>query len=310
MGKNYDTINAAAGKRSGKQIIIFLLAAFLPAWVLQVIASQAALKGDTVTFSLLISGCMFIPLLATLIARIPFKGMGWIPHLKGKVRWIFISLWMPALLALAGAALYFLIFPHHFDTGMQTMKASLGEAGLAKLEAQGMTLEVYIIVSSLGALTVAPFFNMFLAIGEETGWRGALYPYLKERFGKTKGRILGGIIWGAWHWPVMILAGYEYGLDYIGAPVLGLAVFCLSTVFLGVLEDIAYEKTGTIWMAALLHGAVNGWTIYAYLLKPEYLDRMIFGPAFIGLISMIPMAAAAIILSMNKGGRKHDTADQ
>ena len=55
MGKNYDTINAAAGKRSGKQIIIFLLAAFLPAWVLQVIASQAALKGDTVTFSLLIS---------------------------------------------------------------------------------------------------------------------------------------------------------------------------------------------------------------------------------------------------------------
>ncbi len=310
MGKNIDTVNEVAGKRSGKQIIIYLIAAFLPAWVVQIIASTFALKGDVTSFGLLMSGSMFIPLLATLIARIPLKGMGWIPHLKGKVRWIFISLWMPALLSLAGAALYFLIFPAQLDTEWQTLRASLGEAALAQLESQGMSLELYNIVSSIGALTVGPFINMIFALGEEIGWRGALYPYLKGRFGRTKGRILGGIIWGAWHWPCMILAGYEYGLDYIGSPFLGPVAFCLSTVFTGILEDTVYEKTGTIWMPALLHGALNGWTIYAYLLKQEYADRMIFGPAMIGLVSMIPMALTAIVLSKNKGGRKHDTADQ
>ena len=40
--------------------------------------------------------------------------------------------------------------------------------------------------------------DMFVALGEEVGWRGALYPYLKKKFGDTKGRIVGGAIWGAW----------------------------------------------------------------------------------------------------------------
>ena len=283
-----------------KQFIIYLIAALVPAWIVQFIASQLALKGDVAMFRIIMAACMFIPFLAVLIARIPLKGMGWIPHLKGRLKWVFFAMWMPLVFNLAGAALYFLIFPGHFDAEFETMKLTLGEAGLAQLEAQGMTLELYIISTCISALTIGPFYNMIFAIGEEVGWRGGMYPYLKERFGKTKGRIIGGIIWGAWHWPVMILAGYEYGLDYFGAPVPGLVVFCLSTVFMGILEDILYENTGTIWGAALLHGAINCWQLFAYLLKPEYSDRMILGPSIVGLISMIPMAVLVIVIMMKK----------
>lgn len=296
-----NNVKTGTGK---KQIVIYLLTAFATAWIIQAAASYLSDRGNTSAFGLLLSVCMFMPFLAVLIAGIPLKGMGWIPRLKGKIKWVFFALWIPALLNLLGAALYFLIFPEQLDTEFVTMKQTIGDAALAQLEAQGLTVETYTILSSLGALTIGPVLNMFLAVGEETGWRGALYPYLKERFGRTKGRIIGGIIHGAWHWPIMLLAGYEYGKEYIGAPVLGLAVFCLSTVFIGILADRVYEKTGTIWGAALLHGAINAWAVYAYLLKPEYAGRMIFGPSVIGLISMIPMAALAILVCA-KDGRKN-----
>ena len=108
------------------------------------------------------------------------------------------------------------------------------------------------------------------------------------------------MIWGAWHWPVMLLAGYEYGTDYFGAPILGLLVFCCVTVFMGIMHDYVYEKTGTIWMPALYHGAANIWTVYMYLIKPEYANYTILGPAVVGLISVIPMAVLAIFLSTRK----------
>lgn len=293
-------------KTGKKQFVIYLAVAFCLAYVIEFIASYFALKkNDVQTCRLIIAGMMFVPFISVLAARIPLKGMGWIPHLKGKVRWIFFSLWMPVLLAAIGAALYFLIFPDHLDMQFETMRLSLGEQGMAQLEAQGLTIESYLIVSSIMAVTIYPFLpNMIVALGEEVGWRGAMYPYLKDRFGITTGRVIGGIIWGAWHWPLIILIGYEYGFDYFGAPVLGLVVFCCFTVVVGILEDYVYEKTGTIWIPSLLHGAINALTIFAYIIKPEYGKFMILGPAYNGLISMIPIAVIAILISIKANKSK------
>ena len=36
-------------------------------------------------------------------------------------------------------------------------------------------------------------------VGGEVGWRGAMDPMLKDHFGKVKGSIIGGAIWGVWH---------------------------------------------------------------------------------------------------------------
>ena len=59
----------------------------------------------------------------------------------------------------------------------------------------------YILETGLVAITLAPAINMFFALGEEAGWRGYMMPRLKERFGLLNGRMLGGVIWGVWHWP-------------------------------------------------------------------------------------------------------------
>ena len=288
-------------KTNNKQFTIFMIVAFALAWVIQIVASIFANKGNQTVFQAMLMITMFMPFLAVLIARIPLKGMGWVPRLKGRVRYVFFALWIPALLSILGGGLFFLIFPHTFDSEFLTLYGMLEEAGaLEQFEAQGLTMPVYLLISSIQAVTYAPFLNMFVALGEEVGWRGAMYPYLKEKFGTTKGRILGGAIWGAWHWPIMILAGYEYGKDYMGAPVLGPVVFCICTVAMGIMLDYVYEKTESIWLPSLMHGAINAFTLFAFLIKPEYADMAILGPAYIGIISMIPMLILVVIICVKR----------
>jgi len=291
-------------KTTKKQFILYMIGTFGIAWVIMVIASLLAQKGNIIAFQLLLSVCMFAPMAGTLIARIPLKGMGFIPRLGGKVRFIFLALWTPLLVSALGAWLYFIIFPDRYDPELTTLASTIPEAALAQYEALGMSIKTLVIISIVQAVTYTPFINMFLALGEEIGWRGALYPYLKDRFGTTPGRIIGGIIWGMWHWPVMILAGYEYGTDYPGAPFLGLFAFCIFATAGGIVADYYYEKTGIIWIPSLFHGAINALTIFAYLSKPEYANLMIFGPHTVGLISMIPTVILAIILSICSGKNK------
>lgn len=291
-------------KTSKKQFTIYMIVAFGVAWILEIIASIFSNNGNQMVFGIIMVITMFMPFMAALIARIPLKGMKWVPHLKGKIRYVFFALWMPALLSIIGGVLFFIIFPKVFDSEFLTLRRLMEEAGaLEQLESLGLTIPMYILITGIQAVTYGPFINMFVALGEEVGWRGALYPYLKEKFGVTKGRIAGGTIWGAWHWPIMILAGYEYGKEYIGAPVLGPIVFCISTVMMGILFDYVYEKTETIWLPSLMHGAVNAFTIFAYLSKPEYADMAIFGPAYIGIISMIPMIIMATIICVKQKKR-------
>ena len=285
---------------SRKQFTTYMIASFGLAWILEIIAVIFSNNGNQMVFSIVMVITMFMPFMAALIARIPLKGMGWVPHLKGKIRYVFFALWVPALLSIIGGVLFFIIFPKAFDSEFLTLRGLIEAGALEKLEAQGLTIPIYILISSIQAITFAPFFNMFAALGEEVGWRGALYPYLKEKLGVTKGRIVGGVIWGSWHWPVMIFAGYEYGKEYIGAPVLGPIVFCLFTVMMGILCDYVYEKTETIWLPSLMHGATNAFTIFAYLTKPEYADMAILGPAYIGIISMIPMIIMAVIICVKQ----------
>ena len=286
-----------------KKFLIYMFAAFGLGWILQIIASPFFHVNMTLFTSIMVLA-MFMPLLGILIARIPFKGMGWIPHLKGRIRYIFFSLYMPLILSIIGAVLYFAIFPDTIDWEFSGMRLQLEQAGtLEQLEAQGLTMPMYVIIGVIASVTYGPFINMFAALGEEVGWRGVMYPYLKEKLGVTKGRILGGALWGAWHWPVMILAGYEYGKEYFGAPVLGPIVFCISCIVLGILHDYVYEKTETIWMPALMHGAANCLSFLAYFCKPEYADRNILGPLSNGIIGMIPMIIVAVLICVKKKKR-------
>ena len=289
---------------NNKQTSTYLLWAFLLAWMLQAAAIGFAWNGQTQLFTLALMLTMYAPFAAVLLAKGPLKDMGWHLRLRGKGKWILAAWFGSALLAALGAALYYLLFPAALDLSGAMLSAQLGEAGLQQMEAQGLSMKALLLIQLAQALSYAPLVNTFFALGEEVGWRGFLYPRLKERFGVAKGRLLGGLIWGVWHWPVMILAGYNYGTQYWGAPVLGPLVFCLGTVALGVLFDLLYEKTDCIWIPALAHGAFNAaGGLGMLVLNPAFADRTTLGPAPIGLIAGLPLFALGFLL-IGKSGRE------
>lgn len=92
------------------------------------------------------------------------------------------------------------------------------------------------------------FFSGFTAFfGEEYGWRGYLQPILMNRFGKRKGVLLLGIIWGLWHLPLDL---FFYAPETPFLSVLSHQITCIS---LGIFFAYVYLKTENIWSVVLLH---------------------------------------------------------
>ena len=113
------------------------------------------------------------------------------------------------MLTLLGAVLYFAVFPSRLDfSGSWLVAAYGGEMDAQTLRSQlGVSTRSYLLQNGLFAVLLAPAINMFPALGEEVGWRGYMMPRLKERFGLLNGRLLGGAVWGVWHWPQKLQVG-------------------------------------------------------------------------------------------------------
>jgi membrane protease YdiL (CAAX protease family) len=103
--------------------------------------------------------------------------------------------------------------------------------------------------------------NGLAAFGEELGWRGYLQDRLVRRYGKGGGITLLGLVWGFWHFP-LILTGYNYP----ELPVLGaLVLFPLTTIFASFMLAWLTTRAKSLWPAVLAHGSVN--TFYGYIVS-------------------------------------------
>lgn len=311
-----------------KKVIRFLVSTLGISWAIQIAVSIYSLMVGGLTGTSVFRGglavCMFAPLIAALISKADFRKMGWKPKLKGNVKWIFFALFVPAILTFLGYVLFFAIWPDLFSLDGSYLLKTVEELGMdpseymASLEQSGMSFSSYLMVSVLACVTYAPFINMFIAIGEEAGWRGFLYPELNKRFGKVMTWLIGGVVWAAFHFPAMLLGGFEYGKDYIGAPVLGIVAFTICCIILGILHEIIYDKTKCIWFPALLHGSVNAiTTLLQIVLNGSRIDDinrlMVFGPAMNGLISVIPAVILAVIMAafvLKREKKTHQVSDE
>ena len=289
--------------------IKYLIWTFGIAYAIQAGVAVLYQKGHAGIGQLVLAAMMFVPMLGVLLAGGRFKGLGWDPQLKRNVKPILIAWFAPAILTAAGAALYFACFPSHFDLSGALMTESYGPEVLEEMKEAGISYPLYVLISIVQCLTYAPLLNGAIALGEEIGWRGFLYPQLKDSLGTTRGRILGGIIWGAWHWPLIWLIGYEYGTAYIGFPVTGMLLFCVITVALGLICDLLYERSGSIWMPSVFHGAFNAAAgIPLMVCKVLTGSSRLLGPAPNGIIAGLPLLILAGVRLFKTGSAPANTS--
>ena len=139
-----------------------------------------------------------------------------------------------------------------------------------------------IVLFVLVAVIGVPLSGIAGVFGEEYGWRGFLQSEL-TKLGNLKGVLLVGLIWGIWHFPIILRGIHTYPPS-----VLGLFLGVVFFVLWGIIQGYAVIKTGSIWVAAFMHGLVN--SVYgfmlSYVVRPE--NRVFsFGLGIYGIVCLL-----------------------
>ena len=199
---------------------------------------------------------------------------------NGKHVFYILAILLPWIYMELGYALTAAVSPEAFDkTFFKNITANVRDAYMYPLMA---------IVSGV-------FFSIG-GLGEEIGWRGYMMPKLINIFGMGKAVIIGGIIWGIWHWPLTYV-GHNFGTDYKGYPWAGFAGMIFLCVFMGILLTFVTVKTGSVWPAAILHAVNNAQpSIIQFFINHEKI-RAPFGETVLSfLLRELPIAVIAVII--------------
>lgn len=132
-----------------------------------------------------------------------------------------------------------------FQRQIDTQLAGAGSQEIAV--STGVLVALQLLAIPLGA-----FLNLIPALGEELGWRGWLLPKLVP-LGTIPALAISGLIWGLWHAPLVLL-GYNYALAPGWLSLIAMIGMC--TVVGSVFAWLRL-RSGSVWPAALAHGALN-----------------------------------------------------
>ena len=111
---------------------------------------------------------------------------------------------------------------------------------------------VVFVVNLAVAATIVTVFSVRTAAGEEFGWRGDMLTRLIDA-GVPRPVLVSGLIWGAWHVPLILGGVYLVGPPPVLAAVLWMVT---ATAFSFVFARLRLE-TGSVWPAVALHSAWN-----------------------------------------------------
>ena len=140
----------------------------------------------------------------------------------------------------------------------------------------GFTPQMMLMVYFIGGLTV---FNILPGIitgfGEEFGHRGFMFPAL-YRIKPWIGLLVGGLVWYAWHIPLVLVipqsSGYPIWQTVLNYLILGIGSIC-TFVYL----SYVYVKSRSVWVTSVAHIAMNNSTSsfsYFAVLQDQFLANI------------------------------------
>jgi uncharacterized protein len=285
-----------------RRIGIFLAFSFGIAWITGLVIyltgglshSPQIAPGLSLALVLLATVYMWAPALGHILTRL-ITCEGWQelrlrPNFKPGWPYWLAAWFLPGLMTLAGAALYFIIFPRYFDPSLKYFQQLMSASPSSLSSLSPWTI---LIIQGAQAMLISPVLNAIATFGEEFGWRAYLLPKLMP-LGGRKAVLLIGLIWGIWHWPIIFM-GYEYGSAYPGYPWAGPLLFIYVAFGLGTFLAWLTLRSKSIWPAVIGHAAINGIAaiaVFATAGKPNPL----LGPLPVGIIGSLGYAVVAIAI--------------
>jgi uncharacterized protein len=225
--------------------LFLVLTAALSSVFYTLIIATGHVGGGNGTYEL---GLMWSPAIAALLtcqlSGSSLHSLGWS---WGAWRWQWLAFAIPLGYTAVAYALVWLSGYGGFPDPkfIVSTRASLGWTGAS----DGLVLGGYFLLIGSAGMAL----SMAFALGEEIGWRGFLAPRLTARFGFKAGALLTGVIWTAWHLPLVFFA------DYNNAAPAWFGVVCFAALMIGMSVIMAWLRltSGSLWTAAVFHASHN-----------------------------------------------------
>ena len=217
-------------------------------------------KSDLLVYCLMAFGITWVFHLSIVVPGLPFSSNAFSPVLL---------LYLFGLLGPSFAALAVTFF----KTGMEGMRILLRSAlrwrfnlvwYVAAIGLVGVlrAVNVSILHGSIPPLSEWLRFSpalclgqVWVALGEEYGWRGFALPRLQELYGSLGGSLVLGILWAAWHLPMFFVPGSP---QHATAFVPSFLSYLLIVSYWSIIMTVLYNRTGgSVLVCMLFHASLN-----------------------------------------------------
>ena len=211
-------------------------------------------------YTIFASSYMFLPMICAVGTRLATsRNMGTqqatsvrqLLRFKIKPSWL-VAWILPVVIVLLTIFVNSLLPNCEFNTDMSALIPA-DQVPEEQKEMLGMMMNpTFLIVTTIiSGLFAGATINALFAFGEEYGWRNYLVDALREKK-FVFASIFIGIIWGLWHFP-LILLGHNYPQHSV-AGVFMMVIFCVLASFV---ELYFVLKAKSVYPAAIFHGTIN-----------------------------------------------------
>jgi len=173
----------------------------------------------------------------------------------GDWKYIRLSYFIPALY---GLTTYILIWIFGFGTlanedVITDWGKELGLLGIGTLNPTSIIVIAIILLGTVGVIRA-----MATTLGEEIGWRGFFIYELRKVLSFTGVSIFSGLIWAAWHWPLLVYYSNNVLLEFV--------TFFIVIVSMSFIMTYYTFKSKSLWPAVIFHAVSN---VYIQKILPE-----------------------------------------
>jgi membrane protease YdiL (CAAX protease family) len=261
----------------------FFVLAFAFTWIFWGLAALGARDVFPTLPGLVVIGT-FGPLVAAVVVTAQESGRAGLRTLLGRiVRWRVAPIWYGVVV----------LGPLLVQLGAIALHVTLG----------GQMPDFGALIGALPVLLVtAVYMLIFVALGEEVGWRGYALPALQARYSALLSSLILGVLWALWHLPLFFNPDTLYGnLPFV--------LFLAYLVPFTILISWIFNSTeGSVLLVMLLHAFMNAsnvvWRVLPeYGAEPASAAEALSRNVHVHLMMIILLWSAAVVVVLAYGPR-------